>query len=74
MPNKKRNRNNTISGQRIDDSLNVNLSKNAIRRNKRKKKIVDNDTPREFLRILKNKEIIEKKKKGISIISINIYY
>jgi len=74
MPNKKRNRNNTISGQRIDDSLNVNLSKNAIRRNKRKNKIVDNDTPREFLRILKYKEILEKKKKGISIISINIYY
>jgi len=65
MPNKKRNRNNTISGQRIDDDLNVNLSKNAIRRNKRKNKKVDNDTPREFLRILKYKEILENKKKGI---------
>eukprot|EP00833_Pecoramyces_ruminatium_P007187 jgi/Orpsp1_1/1181219/evm.model.c7180000076343.2 len=64
MPNKKRNRNNTISGQRIDDDLNVNLSKNAIRRNKRKNKNVDSDTPREFLRILKYKEILENKKKA----------
>lgn len=65
MPNKKRNRNNSISGQRIDDDLNVNLSKNAQRRNKKKNKKVDNDTPREFLRILKYKEILENKKKGI---------
>ncbi|ORX56047.1 hypothetical protein BCR36DRAFT_320856 [Piromyces finnis] len=64
MPNKKRNRNNAISGQRIDDDLNVNLSKNAMRRNKRKNKKIENDTPREFLRILKYKEILENKKKA----------